>query len=112
MDAETHGNYHVPSDLQAEDESLQARALQALQSFTKGQRGVVSMPMQAMQAAFQTGGGLPRLVALLDRATTPKPGGVIQRKAITSGAVEALTFMTKNRASARCLAFPENNGDV
>ena len=38
---------------QAEDESLQARALQALQGFAKGKRGGVSMPMQAMQEAFQ-----------------------------------------------------------
>lgn len=88
---------------QAEDESLQARALQALQGFAKGKRGGVSMPMQAMQEAFQNGGGLPRLVALLDRAATPKPGSASQRKAITSGAVDALAAMTRNHASARCL---------
>lgn len=88
---------------QAEDESLQARALQALQGFAKGKRGGVSMPMQAMQEAFQKGGGLPRLVALLDRAATPKPGTASQRKAITSGAVDALAAMTRNHASARCL---------
>ncbi|BDA50773.1 hypothetical protein COCOBI_16-4510 [Coccomyxa sp. Obi] len=91
----------VLKDLQAEDESLQVRALQALQGFAKGKRGGVSMPMQAMQEAFQAGGGLPRLVALLDRAATPKPGGASQRKAITSGAVDALAAMTRNNTSAR-----------
>ena len=87
---------------QAEDESLQARALQALQGFAKGKRGGVSMPMHAVQEAFQKGGGLPRLVALLDRAATPKPGGASQRRAITSGAVDALAAMTRNHSSARC----------
>lgn len=89
---------------QAENETLQARALQALQGFAKGKRGGVSMPMQAMQEAFQTGGGLPRLITLLDRAATPKPGGATQRNAITSGAVDALAAMTRNNASAR---FPD-----
>jgi hypothetical protein len=87
--------------LQAEDETLQVRALQALQGFAKGKRGGVSMPMQAVQEAFQGGGGLPRLVALLDAAATPKPGAAVQRGAITSGAVNALTTMTRNNASAR-----------
>ena len=85
------------------------RALQALQGFAKGKRGGVSMPMQAMQEAFQAGGGLPRLIALLDRAATPKPGGASQRKAITSGAVDALAAMTRNNTSARyyCLCITE-----
>ena len=95
--------------LQAQDEALQVRALQALQGFSKGKRGGVSMPMQAVQEAFQRGGGLSRLVVLLDAASTPKPGASEQRSTITSGAVNALTTMTRNNASARlalsCLCY-------
>ena len=89
---------------QAEDENLQGRALQALHSITKGSKN--SMPITAVQAAFQAGGGLPRLVALLDTAATPKHGA--QRSTITSGAINALTAMTRNCTSARCWSFYPN----
>ena len=85
---------------QADDEGLQGRALQALHSITKGARTGASMPLPAVQAAFQEGGGLPRLVTLLDTAATPKRGG--HRSAITSSAVNALAAMTRNSPSARC----------
>ena len=59
------------------------------------------MPLPAVQAAFQAGGGLPRLVALLDTAVSPKLGE--HRAGIVSGAIDALAAMTRNSAPARCV---------
>jgi hypothetical protein len=90
----------LQTHVQAEDEALQARALQALQSITKGARGSgASMPLPAVQAAFRAGGGLPRLVGLLDTAVSPKLGE--QRAAIVAGAIDALAAMTRNSPAAR-----------
>ncbi len=87
--------------MQAEDEGMQSRALQALQSLAKGKRGGSKLPMQAIQAAFQQGKGLPRLVTLLDKVTTPRRSSTGQGKAIMAGAVDALAAMTRNNAAAR-----------
>ena len=80
---------------------MQSRALQALQSLAKGKRGGSKLPMQAIQAAFQQGKGLPRLVTLLDKVTTPRRNSTGQGKAIMAGAVDALSAMTRNNAAAR-----------
>ena len=80
---------------------MQSRALQALQSLAKGKRGGSKLPMQAIQAAFQQGKGLPRLVTLLDKVTTPRRNSTGQGKAIMAGAVDALAAMTRNNAAAR-----------
>ena len=80
---------------------MQSRALQALQSLAKGKRGGSKLPMQAIQTAFQQGKGLPRLVTLLDKVTTPRRNSTGQGKAIMAGAVDALAAMTRNNAAAR-----------
>ena len=87
--------------MQAEDEGMQSRALQALQSLSKGKKGGSKLPMQAIQAAFQQGRGLPRLVTLLDKVTTPRRSSTGQGKAIMAGAIDALAAMTRNNAAAR-----------
>jgi len=94
----------VSSDAQAEDEAMQTRALQALQSLAKGKRGGSNLPMQSIQTAFQQGKGLPRLVTLLDRVVTPRNSRSGQGKAIMAGAIDALAAMTRNNAAARCTA--------
>ena len=87
--------------LQAEDEAMQTRALQALQSLGKGKKGGSNLPVQSIQTAFQQGKGLPRLVHLLDRVVTPRSSRSGQGKAIMAGAIDALAAMTRNNASAR-----------
>lgn len=94
----------VSSDAQAEDEAMQTRALQALQSLAKGKRGGSNLPMQSIQTAFQQGKGLPRLITLLDRVVTPRNSRSGQGKAIMAGAVDALAAMTRNNAAARYTA--------
>lgn len=102
----TFGNYLALTGMlhgvpQAEDEVMQTRALQALQSLAKGKRGGSNLPMQAIQTAFQQGKGLPRLVHLLDRVVTPRSTRAGQGKAIMAGAIDALAAMTRNNAAAR-----------
>lgn len=79
---------------------MQTRALQALQSLSKGKRGGSNLPFQSIQTEFQRGKGLPRLVHLLDRVVTPRSRSG-QGKAIMAGAIDALAAMTRNNAAAR-----------
>ena len=84
---------------------MQSRALQALQSLAKGKRGGSKLPMQAIQTAFQQGKGLPRLVTLLDKVTTPRRNSTGQGKAIMAGAVDALAAMTRNNAACQACRY-------
>ena len=105
--------------MQADDEAMQTRALQALQSLAKGKRGGSNLPFQSIQTEFQRGKGLPRLVHLLDRVVTPRSSRSGQGKAIMAGAIDALAAMTRNNAAARqvphCASWPPcttNSGNV